>query len=87
MPWGEQFLEPRGSRKSDSRHRLDLQFSKGFRVGPTRLVVLGTVINATNSQTGDEICGRVTGCGGYDFGDPIQWQQPRRYEVGLRLEF
>jgi hypothetical protein len=87
MPYGQQFEEPRGSRKADSLHQLDLQVSKGFRVGPTRFVLLGTVNNATNSQTGDDICGSVTGCGEYDFGEAIEWQQPRRYELGFRVEF
>lgn len=87
MPYGEEFVEARGSRQGGSLHQLDLQLSKGFRLGPTRLVVLGTVINATDSQTGNEICGAVTGCGEFDFGDPIEWQQPRRYEVGFRVEF
>jgi outer membrane receptor protein involved in Fe transport len=87
MPYGEVFVEPRGSGKGGSRHQLDLQFTKGFRVGPTRLVLLGTVINATDSQTADWICGSVTGCAQSDFGDAIGWQQPRRYEVGLRVEF
>jgi len=87
MPYGSQYVEPRGSGKGGSLHQVDLQFSKGFRAGPTRLVVLATVINATNSQTGDEICGSVTGCGDFEFGGAIEWQQPRRYELGFRVEF
>jgi len=86
-PYGEVFVEPRGSGIGDSLHQINLQFSKGFRVGPTRLVALATVINATNSQTGDEICGSVTGCGDFEFGNAIEWQQPRRYELGFRVEF
>ena len=87
MPYGVQFEESRGSRKAGSLHQLDLQFSKGFRVGPTRVVLLGTIINATDSQTGINICGSLTGCGEFDFGDGIEWQQPRRYELGFRVEF
>lgn len=87
MFWGSEFVEPRGSRDGGSLHQLELQFSKGFTVGSTRLVLLGTVINATNAQAGDDICGSVTGCGEFDFGDAIEWQQPRRYEVGFRVEF
>ena len=56
-------------------------------LGPTRLVVLATVINATDSQNENEICESVTGCGEFDFGEGIEWQQPRRYEVGFRVEF
>ena len=87
MPYGELFVEPRGSRKGGSLHQLDLQLSKGFRLGPTRVVLLGTVINVTNSQEEWDICGSVTGCGDYGFGDGIDWQQPRGYELGFRVEF
>jgi hypothetical protein len=87
MPYGSVFVEPRGSGKGGSLHQLDLQFSKGFRIGPTRLVLLATVINVSNSQSENSICGSVTGCGGFDFGDGIAWQQPRRYELGFRVEF
>jgi hypothetical protein len=87
MPYGEQFVEPRGSRQGNSLYQLDLQLSKGFRLGPTRFVLLGTVINATDSQQGNEICNSVSGCGDFGFGEPTGWQQPRRYEVGFRVEF
>jgi len=87
MPSGSQFVEPRGSGKGGALHQLDLQFAKGFRVGPTRLVALARVFNVTNSQSADEICGSVTGCGEFEFGDAIAWQQPRRYELGFRVEF
>ncbi len=87
MPSGVQFVEPRGSGKGGDRHQIDLQASKAFRVGPARLVLLASVINLTNSQNENNICGSVTGCGEYDFGDGIEWQQPRRYELGFRVEF
>jgi outer membrane receptor protein involved in Fe transport len=87
IPYGSVYVEPRGNRRADGRHRLDLQFGKGFRVGPTRLQVLARVINATNSQQATGICGSVTGCGAYDMGDATAWQQPRRYELGARVEF
>ncbi len=87
MPYGSQFVEPRGSGKGGSLHQLDLQFTKGFRVGPARMVLLATVINVTDSQNENDICGSVTGCGEFDFGDGIEWQLPRRYELGFRVEF
>ena len=34
MPYGVLFVEPRGSGKGGSLHRLDLQFSKGFSALP-----------------------------------------------------
>jgi hypothetical protein len=87
MPYGSVFVEPRGSGVGGSLHQLDLQLSKGFRIGPTRLVVLGTIINATDSQNENEVCENVNGCGDFVLGEGTAWQQPRRYELGFRFEF
>ena len=57
------------------------------RSGIPILVLLATVINVASSQNENWICGSVTGCGEFDFGDGIAWQQPRRYELGIRVEF
>jgi hypothetical protein len=81
------YLEPRGNRNAGSRHQLDLQFGKGFRVGPVRLEVLARVINVLDNEHPTGICGRRTGCGDYEMGDAGEWQQPRRYQLGFRLEF
>jgi len=39
------------------------------------------------------VCGHISGCGvagngdPIDMGDPTDWQTPRRYELGFRVEF
>ncbi len=81
------FLEPRGSRKEGSRSSLDVQAGKGFRIGPTRLRLLASVFNLFDSESVTDVCERVTGCGDLEMGAPIDWQQPRSYQLGLRLEF
>jgi hypothetical protein len=85
--YGVTFVEPRGNRKEDGVHQLDLQLGKGFRLGPTRLKLIGTVINVFDSEQPRDVCSRVTGCGGFELGEPTAWQLPRRYELGVRLEF
>jgi hypothetical protein len=85
--YGVTFVEPRGNRKEDGVHQLDLQLGKGFRLGPTRLKLIGTIINLLDSEQPREVCNRVTGCGGFELGEPTAWQLPRRYELGVRLEF
>jgi len=87
------FLEPRGSREGDSNHQIDLQLSKGFTAGRMRFVLIGTVLNALNSEQPTAVCGHISGCGfdedggPINMGDPTDWQTPRRYEVGFRVEF
>jgi hypothetical protein len=35
-----------------------------------------------------QVCDDVGGCGSAgSLGDPIDWTTPRRYEVGIRVEF
>ncbi len=85
--YGEVFFEPRGNRKEDGVYQLDLQVGKSFGLGPTRLKLIATIINVFDSERPRAVCNRVTGCGDLDLGDPIAWQLPRRYELGLRVEF
>jgi hypothetical protein len=91
------FAEPRGTREANDNYQLDLQFSKGFGVGAgVRLELIATVINVFSTERPTDaldICEQVHGCsdpegdGLVDIGDPIEWQNPRRYEVGFRIEF
>jgi hypothetical protein len=86
--WGRYFLEPRGSREANSNYQLDLQLAKGFTVGRTRLVAIGTAYSVFSSEQPYQVCDRVRGCGEHiATGDPIGWQTPRRYELGFRVEF
>jgi hypothetical protein len=84
---GSYFVEPRGSREGSDSSQLDLQLAKGFGLGAVRLRLVGTVINVFDSENPTLVCNDVDGCGDYELGDPIEWQQPRRFELGLRLEF
>ena len=88
--------EPRGNREANSTHNLDLQLMKGFNIGGVRLVLVGSVLNATSVEEPkslNDICEDASGCanpegeGLVDLGDPIDWSFPRRYELGVRIEF
>ena len=85
--WGEIFLEPRGSREGDSWSQLDVQLTKGFSLGRTRLQLFGAVLNLFDSENATGVCELIRGCGEYELGDATEWQQPRRYELGMRVEF
>ena len=91
-PWGSWYVEPRGSQKANANHQLDLQVSKGFTLGRTRLVLIGSVINALDNEEITAVCGSVSGCtntdGDFvDTGGPTDWQTPMRFELGFRVEF
>ena len=87
VPWGTMFLEPRGNRSEPGIFQLDLQVGKSFTWKRTRLKLFGTVYNALDAESATWVCENDTGCGEFAMGDPIEWQQPRRYELGLRVEF
>ncbi len=86
--WGSVFLEPRGNRRAGRYHQLDLQLGKSFQIGPTNFEMLAAVYNALDSECIWDVCRNVSGCGGeYEVGDAIQWQQPRSYQLGFRVDF
>jgi hypothetical protein len=81
------FVEPRGSREGDEWAQLDLQVTKSFRLGRVSLRLIGTVLNLFDAENATVVCDDVNGCGEFGLGDPLEWQMPRRYELGLRVEF
>jgi hypothetical protein len=79
------YLEPRGSRRGKNAYQLDVQVTKGFQFGDVHMEAVLTVINLFSNE-------RPAGWDtSYFSGDPwgttVAWQQPRRYELGLRFEF
>jgi hypothetical protein len=84
------FAEPRGTRQGNTNYQLDLQLAKGFSTGPVRFELIATVINVFSTERprdADDICEQLHGCANADFGGALEWQDPRRYEVGFRVEF
>ena len=85
--WGNIFFEPRGNREGDEWSQLDVQATKAFDIGRVRLQLIGAVLNLFDSENATDVCNRVSGCGEFALGEPTAWQQPRRYELGVRVEF
>jgi hypothetical protein len=58
-----------------------------------RFVLVGSVFNVLGTENVFGVCAHISGCGSYEdggpinMGDPTDWQLPRRYEVGSRIEF
>jgi hypothetical protein len=96
-PYGERYVEPRGSRRANESHQLDLEVRKGFALGPLEAQVIATVLNVFGEEQATSVCEDViagaggeleAACGaGLEIGDPLTFQQPRRYEAGLRFTF
>ena len=57
--FGTEFLEPRGSRRFPHFHQLDLQLQKDFDIGPVKIGLIGSVINAMNKEFGTVINGNA----------------------------
>ena len=93
IPYSVWYAEERGSREANSNYQLDLQLSKGFTVGRrARLVLIGSVFNALSQERVTRVCSSINGCtdtdGNHaDTGGATNWQTPRRYELGFRVEF
>jgi hypothetical protein len=87
MPYGSYFTEPRGSQEGASDTWLDLQFTKGFRIGPTQLDLIVSVLNVLSREEVTWVCEEVTGCGDFELGEAMDWNTPRAWEVGFRLTF
>jgi hypothetical protein len=90
---GVRFEEPRGNRTANENYQIDIQISKGFALGAVRFELIGTVYNLLSSEQPVDVCGRVSGCadpegeGIVSLGAPVDWQKPRSYELGFRVEF
>ena len=90
--YGVQFLEPRGSRRLQHFYQWDAQIQKDFAVGPVRLGLIASIFNILNTEIP---IAKDTSVGSTDLTSPdnprfnynIDYQRPRRYEFGFRLEF
>jgi hypothetical protein len=81
---GTLLLEPQ-VRQNPGVWQLDLQLSKGFRIGNVRLVGIVSVFNVFSEEAPTSFIDDPFQSDGW--GTPDWWQEPRRWEVGLRIEF
>ena len=86
-PYGEQYVDPRGAFRADDTINLDLELRKAFQLGPLRTSLIATIQNVTSEESVTEVCENEDGCGAVDFGGALNHARPRRYQVGLRVEF
>lgn len=82
LPYGTEYPEGRGSRRLPDFSQLDLDFSRTFRIRGTELRLIASVLNVFDREA-------VTAVNPLEesAGEPIDYQRPRRFEVGLRYAF
>jgi hypothetical protein len=82
LPYGDEFLEPRGTRRLPGRHNLNLDVRKRFTVGKNEFAAILSVINVFDSETIVQVGTRPD-----TFGQPFTYATPRRYEIGAKWAF
>ncbi len=82
---GTILLVPQGNRRGADLWQLDLQVSKGFRIGSVRLVAIVSAFNVFSEEARSSFVQDPFDRRGW--GTPESWQEPRRWEVGVRVEF
>ena len=82
---GTLFLEPRGQRRGAELWQINLQLSKGFRIGRVRLVAIASAFNVSSEEAPVRFIEDPFDSRGW--GTATRWQDPRRWEVGFRVEF
>ncbi|MGE5236588.1 MAG: TonB-dependent receptor [Acidobacteriota bacterium] len=77
-------LAQRGSKEAGSNFDADLYVEQPFKFGPVTASIYANIFNALNNQ---RPTARV---GNHDlatYGQPSAWQNPRRLELGVKLEY
>jgi outer membrane receptor protein involved in Fe transport len=91
FPWGDRFHEPRGNRRAGAVHWIDLQLSQSFQLGSASLTLVGTIRNLLDDEQVTRVCDGYYGCTideqHYELDEPMFYTYPRRYELGVRVEF
>ena len=77
--------EPAGNRKTDAHYQIDLSYTQNFPIGKAFNILLrGEVFNAADNQTGYNIQRRKNRSG---FGEPMDWFDPRRFQLTVGFQF
>jgi hypothetical protein len=90
--YGNEYLEPRGSRRANSTLYTEAEVRKSFQLGRYQLELIASIENVLGNQPAVAVCQFASGCTSTEgdqlpLGAPTDYQQPRNYEVGVRLVF
>jgi len=79
------FISHRGEYETKSVWQLDLQGSKTWNLRKVDLTIVGTVYNVFDRELDNTFNSELWA--GNELGEPLTYRLPRRYEVGVRIEF
>jgi hypothetical protein len=79
------FLSPRGDYETKSTWQLDVQGSKTWNLNKFDITAVLTVYNLFDREL--DLAFNTEAFIGTDVGEPLSYRLPRRYEIGLRIEF
>jgi hypothetical protein len=85
--YGTEFLEPRGAHRANDNYQVDLSVTYRINLGNVGIELIGSILNTLDSEQTTGVCADPNGCGSYEFADSTAWQNPRRFELGFRVEF
>ncbi len=78
------YAEPAGSRRADDHYQLDMNYIQNLPIAGLNLQLAIDAFNVTDNQTGFNINPNLSSAG---YGQPQSLFAPRRFQVGLKLEF
>jgi hypothetical protein len=81
------YLEPRGSRRTEAFHQLDLRVEKAFHIDTHRFGVYADFANVFNGSRITSVQTRYPSSGGVDFEAPTGVQGARQVTFGARWAF
>ena len=82
FPYGEEFLSGRGASRLPAYHELDMSLARGFEIGRTEMRLVLSVQNVLDTEIVTEVDSSAA-----RRGRPLEWQTPRRFELGTRVTF
>ncbi len=83
-PYGSYFVEQRGSRRLPNFYQLNVEGRKTFKIGKTMVQLILSIYNLLDDEIVTSVNELYTST---NFGMPLTYQQPRRFEVGLKYQF
>jgi hypothetical protein len=79
------YAEPAGTNRTDGHFQMDLNYTQRFNFGSRYTIVLrADLFNLLDSQEGYNIQNKVNSA---RFGEPRNWFDPRRFQIGVGFEF
>ncbi len=78
------FVDKLGSKNDGNNWEADLRIEQPFKLGPVRASVFANVFNVFNNQQPTALRNNIDYS---NYGQPYIWQDPRWYQLGVKIEY